>query len=92
MNFKNTAYLLLGATAGAILGVLFAPRPGKETRTEVKDWLDEKREKSAVVVEDLRKSLPEQKEKLNAVLDKGRKLFTRNGKEEAEKIETKIEA
>lgn len=88
MKFKNTMYLLLGATVGAVLGVLFAPRPGKESRAELKDWIDEKREKSAEVVEDLRKSLPEQKEKLNAVLEKGRKLFVRNGKaEKTEKIE-----
>ena len=87
MKFKSIAYLLLGATAGAVLGVLFAPRPGKETRIEVKDWIDEKREKSAAAVEDLRKSLPEQKEKLNAVLEKGRKLFVRNGKSKAEQAE-----
>ncbi len=89
MSFKNTAYLLLGATAGAVCGVLFAPRPGKETREDVKDWLAEKRDKSAAAVEDLRKSLPEQKEKLNAVLEKGRNLFTKNGKKKVEEIEAK---
>ena len=86
MNFKNTAYLLLGATVGALVGVLFAPRPGQETRADVKDWLEKKREKSAAVVADLRKSLPEQKEKLNAVLEKGKNLVTRNGKKKIEEL------
>lgn len=31
-------YLLAGVAAGAILGVLYAPRSGAETREEIADW------------------------------------------------------
>ena len=73
--FKSIAYLLLGATAGAIVGVLFAPKTGKESREELKNWLDEKREKSETAIEEFRKQLPEHKER---ILQAGRKVFKRN--------------
>ena len=38
--------LALGAAAGAIGGLLFAPRAGKETRKKVKQWGEDLAEKS----------------------------------------------
>lgn len=86
-GLKNAAYLLLGAAAGTIAGLLFAPKPGKETRKDLKNWLDEKREKSAEAVEKFRKDLPAHKEKLTAAINTGRGYFKRGVKPEAEKVE-----
>ena len=87
MKSKNVLYLLLGTAAGTLLGVLFAPRAGKETRIDVKDWIDERREKGVVAIDELRKSIPAKKDQLTAVLEKGRNAFKRNGKVKAETIE-----
>lgn len=40
MSNKMGKGLILGAIAGVIGGLLFAPKSGKETRTELKDKLD----------------------------------------------------
>jgi gas vesicle protein len=36
-KISKVTYLLAGAGAGAILGLLFAPKPGKELRTNIAD-------------------------------------------------------
>lgn len=46
-NGSSLIYFLAGAAAGAVLGVLFAPRAGGETREQLGDWLKERREKGA---------------------------------------------
>ena len=37
---------LIGATAGFVLGILFAPAPGKETRKKIGDEFDKGKEKA----------------------------------------------
>ncbi|MDX6770193.1 MAG: YtxH domain-containing protein [Elusimicrobiota bacterium] len=46
-NDNNNGLLgfIAGAAVGAALGVLFAPRSGKETREQLGDWLKDRREK-----------------------------------------------
>ncbi|MEK7234342.1 MAG: YtxH domain-containing protein [Elusimicrobiota bacterium] len=39
-----------GAAIGAVLGVLFAPRSGGETREHLADWLKERREKGEALL------------------------------------------
>ncbi len=40
-------YFLAGTALGAALGVLLAPRSGRETREQLGEWLDERRAKGA---------------------------------------------
>ena len=44
-NFGFAMGILGGITAGIIIGVLFAPKPGEESRKELKDTIDNLREK-----------------------------------------------
>ncbi len=37
---------LTGALVGVVIGVLFAPKSGSETRENVRDWLQKARERS----------------------------------------------
>ena len=39
-NSKIIGALLIGAAAGAVLGILFAPKSGEETRQQIKDTAD----------------------------------------------------
>ncbi len=57
-NRKSWLYLVLGLTAGATLGVLFAPRAGKETREDVSDWLKQRREKGSKLIAELKNRFP----------------------------------
>jgi len=44
-NFGFAMGILGGVVAGVIAGVLFAPKPGKESREELKETIDNLREK-----------------------------------------------
>jgi len=46
-GFGGALLFVTGAAIGAALGVLFAPRSGGETREQLGDWLKERREKGA---------------------------------------------
>lgn len=59
-----------GAAIGAALGVLFAPKSGRETREDLSLWLKEKREKSRVEYKAMKEAL-----------EAGRKTFLTKEKE-----------
>ena len=40
-NNHNALYFVIGALAGCIAGILYAPKPGKETREAIKKTIDE---------------------------------------------------
>ncbi|MEO7557859.1 MAG: YtxH domain-containing protein [Gammaproteobacteria bacterium] len=46
--------LVIGAIAGAIAGILFAPKSGKETRDDLKETLTEIKDQVAIKVSDLK--------------------------------------
>lgn len=50
-------YFISGAAIGTVLGVLFAPKSGRETREQVGSWLNEKREKGRVEYQAMREAL-----------------------------------
>jgi gas vesicle protein len=43
-TLKDVTLFALGAAVGAALGILLAPKAGKETREDVSEWLKVKRE------------------------------------------------
>ncbi|MBI4060714.1 MAG: YtxH domain-containing protein [Elusimicrobia bacterium] len=63
-------YFFSGAAIGAGLGVLFAPRAGRETREKMSRWLKEKREKGGIEYRAMREAL-----------EAGRKTFASKEKE-----------
>lgn len=42
MNMKHLISLISGLAAGALLGILFAPNSGEETRAKIKEVIKEK--------------------------------------------------
>jgi len=54
---KVAAGLTLGAIFGAIAGVLFAPKSGKETREDIKKLADETKEKGEELFENAKKEV-----------------------------------
>ena len=44
--------LILGATAGVIAGILFAPRSGKETREQFQNWMEDLEGKGEELLEE----------------------------------------
>ncbi|MFH1714969.1 MAG: YtxH domain-containing protein [Elusimicrobiota bacterium] len=78
---------ILGGMIGATLGILFAPRPGKETRSAVLKLVDELQEKgintamkARKIYEDGKEIVNEEKEKLTSVLEAGKKAYNKEKK------------
>ncbi len=67
---EYAGFFISGAAVGAALGMIFAPKGGRETREDMSRWLKEKREKSGVEYQAV-------KEALHA----GRKAFAAKEKE-----------
>jgi gas vesicle protein len=70
----------IGAAAGSVLGVIFAPQPGQKTRQQVGSWLKARRRSSAVLLNRLNAQAKEKKEQIAAVWQAGRQAYTQTAR------------
>ncbi len=61
--FEVAVSFILGAATGFILGILFAPAPGKETRKKIQDELAKTGEKAKEIAHEAEKGIRVVKEK-----------------------------
>jgi gas vesicle protein len=81
-NKDTLCAFILGGLIGAALGVLYAPKSGKETRRDIKRFSEDVADKVKDLGEDFtekgRKVYEERKDKINEVLEAGKKAFGEN--------------
>ena len=71
----NVVFFLVGAAVGAAAGLLLAPKSGKETREQLADWLDERRERGAELLSKLKEGSVEKREQIQAALKAGKQAY-----------------
>ncbi len=72
---RNLAFFLAGAAVGAGLGLLFAPKSGKETREQLADWLKKRREAGGELLTKIKEEIPAKKEQLVAAIRAGKQAY-----------------
>ncbi len=74
---------LLGAVTGAIVGILFAPAEGKQTRKVVAKYIEDLEEKGEELVDDGKKFVEDGAKKVKDFIDDGKeKLIKKFGNKE----------
>ena len=86
---KSTVAFLLGVVAGGVLGVLFAPKSGKETRADLQKYIKDAEEnlekKKEEIQEAASRQLSKVKEQMNRVFKEGKeKMESDKGEDGAE--------
>lgn len=87
---KTVAALLGGAAVGAGLGILFAPKSGKETRQELKEKMDELVSQAKEIdVDDVKEYVVQKSEEIEAALkDLDKEKVLKVAKKKAKEIQT----
>ena len=89
MKNKTAAALLGGAAIGSGLGILFAPKSGKETRAELKEKLDELVKKAKEVdMDDVKEYVVQKSEEIEAALkDLDKEKVLKTAQKKAQEIQ-----
>jgi gas vesicle protein len=72
---------VIGAAAGFILGVLFAPAPGKETRKKIQDEMAKTGEKAKEIAHEAEKGMRDVKEKTQEGIEALKDYFDKKKEE-----------
>ncbi|MBI4677997.1 MAG: YtxH domain-containing protein [Elusimicrobia bacterium] len=80
-NGNGLTMFLFGAVAGAVAGLLLAPRPGSETREQLVEWLKERRDQGESLltkIKELKERIPA-KGQIAAALKAGKDAYYEAG-------------
>lgn len=72
---SGLVFLALGTALGAALGVLFAPKSGKETREDIAEWLKDRRQKGSELLHKLKEEIPAKKDQFAAAIKAGKEAY-----------------
>jgi len=80
--------LIIGSILGAVAGVLFAPKSGKELRADIKEKSGEVLKDAKAIIEEAKQKAADLKKEADRYLDeakqKARDILSRQGKKETE--------
>ena len=76
----NLLFFVVGAAIGAGLGMLFAPKAGKETREQIGDWLQDKREDGTELLAKIKEEGLQKKEQITAAFKAGKQAYAETEK------------
>ncbi len=81
---------LLGAAVGAAVGLLYAPKTGRETRTHLRklteDFVEDAEEVGSDLREKGRRFVNDSREKVSELVEKGKAKFKRQPQEDIEDV------
>ncbi|MDD5655903.1 MAG: YtxH domain-containing protein [Elusimicrobia bacterium] len=73
---SNLAFFIVGAAVGSLLGVLLAPKAGKETREQIGDWIKEKRDEGSDFLAKIKEEGMHKKEQISAAIRAGKQAYS----------------